>query len=258
MTGTKLAPPESMADQVFAIIRRAIMSGDLPAGHRLRIRDVAAQVGTSVMPVREAIRRLEEAGLAERVPHKGAVVRSLGLVELIHIYDARRVLETEAARRGARAITRADVQDMEGGYHRLQALVAKGDLVGALDADEDLLLVLYRAGENPVLVELIQGLWQRCRPYKIAGVQQVESDENSAWALYQPRLIEAARTNDAPLAGRVTDQSLRHAARRIEAHLAHSAREGEAREGVARRAVVGHRAPNAGGPHAGRRRSATA
>ncbi len=223
MTMPKIPPPESMADQVFTVIRRAIMSGDLPAGHRLRIRDVAAQVGTSVMPVREAIRRLEEAGLAERVPHKGAVVRRLGLVELMHIYDARRVLETEAARRGARAMTRAAVQAMERGYHRLQVLVARGDMVGALDADEDLLLSLYRAGDNPVLVELIQGLWQRCRPYKIAGVQQVDADDNSAWALYQPQLVEAARTKDAPSAGRLTDESLRHAAQRIEAQLASTA-----------------------------------
>ena len=72
------------------------MSGELPAGARLRVRDLALQVGTSVMPVREAIRRLEEAGLAERVPHKGAVVRGLTLTELEHVYDVRILLKTEA------------------------------------------------------------------------------------------------------------------------------------------------------------------
>src|SRR6478735_10170810 len=109
---TKRAETSLLTDQVYETMHEAIMNGDLPAGSRLRIRDIAAQVGTSVMPVREAIRRLEEAGLAERVPHKGAVVKRLGLVELMHIYDARRVLETEAARRGARAMTRAAVQAM--------------------------------------------------------------------------------------------------------------------------------------------------
>src|SRR3954447_20082155 len=73
------------------------MSGELPAGARLRVRDLALQVGTSVMPVREAIRRLEEAGLAERVPHKGAVVKRLTLTELEHVYDVRILLETAAA-----------------------------------------------------------------------------------------------------------------------------------------------------------------
>ena len=224
MTMMKVAPPESMADQVFTLIRRAIMSGELPAGHRLRIRDIAAQVGTSVMPVREAIRRLEETGLAERVPNKGAVVKRLGLAELMSIYDARRVLEVHAARRGAAGITTAGAERMERSFQRLQVLVAKGDLVGALDEDEQLLLTLYRAGDNPVLVELIEGLWQRCRPYKIVGVQRAQNDgDNSAWALYQPQLVQAARRHDATLSGRLTDRSLRHAARRIEAQLAPSA-----------------------------------
>src|SRR5688572_29060773 len=81
------------------------MSGELPAGARLRVRDLALQVGTSVMPVREAIRRLEEAGLAERVPHKGAVVRRLTLTELENIYDVRILLEAEAAGLGGAVVT---------------------------------------------------------------------------------------------------------------------------------------------------------
>ena len=87
------AEPSLLTDQVYAMIREAILKGEMPAGTRLRIRDLAAQVGTSVMPVREAIRRLEEAGLAERSPHKGAVVRGLTLAELVHVYDVRRLLE---------------------------------------------------------------------------------------------------------------------------------------------------------------------
>src|SRR6478752_7460481 len=98
------------------MIHEAILNGDLPAGARLRVRDLAEQVGTSVMPVREAIRRLEEAGLAEREPHKGAVVKSLTLEELIHVYDVRRLLEVEAARSGAERISQQDCDKMQGEY----------------------------------------------------------------------------------------------------------------------------------------------
>ena len=48
---------------------------------------------TDQVHVREAIRRLEEAGLAEREPHKGAVVKGLTLEELVDAYDVRRLLE---------------------------------------------------------------------------------------------------------------------------------------------------------------------
>ena len=84
--------PTLLTDQVYAVLHEAIISGEMPAGSRLRVRDLAEQVGTSVMPVREAIRRLEEAGLAEREPHKGAVVKGLTLAELVHVYDVRRLL----------------------------------------------------------------------------------------------------------------------------------------------------------------------
>jgi DNA-binding GntR family transcriptional regulator len=59
VTLPKRVTPTLLTDQVYAVLHEAIISGELPAGSRLRIRDLAAQVGTSVMPVREAIRRLE-------------------------------------------------------------------------------------------------------------------------------------------------------------------------------------------------------
>lgn len=112
-----------LADQVYASLHEAILSGELPAGSRLRIRDIAEQVGTSVMPVREAIRRLEEAGLAERSPHKGAVVRTHSLEELIHVYEVRRILEVAAARAGAPLIDEAGLQGMREQYELMTAAV---------------------------------------------------------------------------------------------------------------------------------------
>src|SRR5215471_16650362 len=110
------AEPSLLADQVYAVIREAILKGEMPAGTRLRVRDLAEQVGTSVLPVREAIRRLEEAGLAERSPHKGAVVKGLTLEELVHVYDVRRLLEVEAARLGVARIVPADCDKMQTEY----------------------------------------------------------------------------------------------------------------------------------------------
>lgn len=216
-TITKVSPPSLMTDQVFTAIQDAIMSGEMPAGYRLRIRDIAAQVGTSVMPVREAIRRLEEAGLAERVPNKGAVVKGLTLEELVHVYDVRRVLEAEAARQGAGAISAADAEAMQHHYEQILTAVSDGDLVGALDADEAMLETLYRASGNPVLTDLIRGLWRRCRPYKIAGARRAaEESDDSQWSLFPPQIVESARQNDPRAAAALTEESLRSASRRIE------------------------------------------
>jgi DNA-binding GntR family transcriptional regulator len=216
---SRLDEPSLLTDRVFTAIHEAIMSGELPAGARLRVRDLATQVGTSVMPVREAIRRLEEAGLAERAPHKGAVVKRLTLTELEHVYDVRILLETEAAGVGGRVVTPDSCTRMEQLCGEIKQDVEDGRIVDALNHDEALLTVLYAAGGNPVLLEMIRGLWQRCRPYKILGARRaLEYSDGTLWS-FQPRIVEAARNHDARAAATITRQSLLSAKARIKETL---------------------------------------
>jgi DNA-binding GntR family transcriptional regulator len=214
--------PTLLADQVYDVLHRAIVSGELPAGSRLRIRDVADQVGTSVMPVREAIRRLEAGGFAHRQPHKGAVVKGLTLAELVHVYDVRKVLEREAARRGAERISPEGCARMEAGYGFLRAAIAEGRLEDHLRLDEALLTVLYDASGNPVLVKTIQNLWLQCRAYKTVGIKSTfdATASNELLWCYQRDLVAAARANDPDAAAAATDASLDVAAAGIRRRLA--------------------------------------
>ena len=220
MVVSRLEEPSLLTDRVFTAIHEAIMSGELPAGARLRVRDLAAQVGTSVMPVREAIRRLEEAGLAERVPHKGAVVKGLTLVELEHIYDVRILLESEAAELGGGAVTPESCERMWQLRDDMVRAVDDRRTVDALNHDEALLTILYAAAGNPVLLDMIRGLWQRCRPYKILGARRaLESPDGSTLWTFQPRIVEAARSHDGAAAAALTRESLRSDRARIEQTL---------------------------------------
>jgi DNA-binding GntR family transcriptional regulator len=217
---SKLAETTLLTDQVYDTIHDAILNGDLPAGARLRIRDLADQVGTSVMPVREAIRRLEAAGLAERVAHKGAVVKGLTLEELVHVYDARRVLEVEASRLGGLHVSATDCDRMQVEYDRMRLALVERRVVDVLDHDEALLDILYTASGNPVLLELIRNLWERCRGYKIVGAQGTmdSGDDESLWR-YQHQLVAAARSND-PGISLISEASVIDATNRIKALLA--------------------------------------
>jgi DNA-binding GntR family transcriptional regulator len=220
---SRLEEPALLTDRVFTAIHEAIMSGELPAGARLRVRDLAAQVGTSVMPVREAIRRLEEAGLAEREPHKGAVVKRLTLTELEHVYDVRILLETEAAGLGAAVVVPESRARMSQLCDEIARAVEHGQIVDALNHDEALLTVLYAAGGNPVLLEMIRGLWQRCRPYKILGARRaLESSDGTLWS-FQPRIVDAVRNRDRRATATITRESLLSAKARIEETLSASA-----------------------------------
>ena len=207
---TRPVTPTLVADQVYEVLENRILTGSLASGSPLRVRDLAATVGTSVMPVREAIRRLEEAGLATRIPHRGAVVRTFTVAELIHIYDVRITLEVKAAAKGARHVSAAGLKRMEASCRKMQLAVEEGRVVDALDLDEDVLRTLYAASGNPVLVSTIEQLWLQCRPYKVIGA--------TLWSP-QPALIRALATGDTAAVSTITADSLSGALRRLELRL---------------------------------------
>jgi DNA-binding GntR family transcriptional regulator len=208
-----------VADQVYELLARRIFDGELAAGDRLPVRDLAEQVGTSVMPVRQAIRVLVENGLAVTEPHRGARVREFTVHELLDLYEVRTLLETEAARKAARAVTGSDLQEMRSACERMYRAVVQRRVTDALDQDEALLRILYRTGGNDVLVASIESLWLQCRPYKVIGARAaIEAHDSSLWTP-QPALIDALADGDTDLAVTITHDSLVSARRRLEREL---------------------------------------
>jgi DNA-binding GntR family transcriptional regulator len=221
--GTRFGPrgvaSSLVADQVYEILANDIFTGRLPAGTRLPVRDVAEQVGTSVMPVREAIRLLVENGLAVSHPHRGARVREFSHRELIQIYDVRSILEIEATRQGAEHVTPADLEEMRAACDRLYRAVVQLRVTDALDEDEVLLRRLYRAGGNAVLLDTIESLWIQCRPYKVIGARAaIETHDSSLWAP-QPALVDALQAGNTELAIEINRDSVAAARRRLEAQI---------------------------------------
>jgi DNA-binding GntR family transcriptional regulator len=208
------------SDQVYDVVAGRIFRGELPAGARLRIRDLAEQVGTSVMPVREAIQQLVKNGLAVSEPHRGARVREFTTRELIDIYDARSVLEIEAVRRAAERVTPADLAAMRAACERMYRAVVHARVDDALDEDEKLLRIVYSAADNPVVMNLIELLWTQCRAYKVMGATAaIERHDPSLWEP-QPALIEALARGDVDQVTAITHDSIAAARTRLEAALA--------------------------------------
>ncbi|MDO5501092.1 MAG: GntR family transcriptional regulator [Propionibacteriaceae bacterium] len=211
-SGVVAAP---LAEQVFNHLRSAITNGDLPPGHRLRVREVAAQAGTSIMPVRIAISQLVEAGLATQEPYKGARVSGFGVAELVELYDLRILLESEAARLGARNADGHLVSRMVERWELLQQAAARADYSEALQLDEKLLGELYASAGSNLLVSTIHGLWDRSWPYKVLWLKSGSAQEgNSVWR-YKPQLIEAARQKDGERAAEVIGESYEAAKQKL-------------------------------------------
>lgn len=221
MSLAPLGEPSLLTDRVYGALREAIRSGEIPPGARLRLRDLAAQLGTSPMPVREAISRLEQNGLVVRQPHRGAIVADLTPAELAHVYDTRLLLEVETTRLGCRAVGTGEVARMRAAQDQMRAAVAAGRVGEALDLDEAMLAILYAAGGNPVLLGLVQDLWQRCRAFKLLGAAAADpsGSDAGAWST-QRRLLDAVAGGDVEAAVAVTRESLASSQRRIRGMLA--------------------------------------
>lgn len=195
-----------LADQVFEVLRQRITRGEWAPGSHLRIKEVAALVGTSEMPVREAFRRLAQAGLIVLEPYKGATIPALHVSDLEHIYDVRILLEAEAGRQGAQRISADGVDVMRRHWVLLQKASARGDIVDAVVEDENVLSTLYGAGENDILVGLVKTIWDNCRSYKSLWVSNALEQGLATWS-HIPALIDAAAHNDSHLAFRILERT---------------------------------------------------
>lgn len=129
MTATPQLRRSSTADEVVALLRARIVSGELPPGTQLREVHLAREVGISRPTLREALQGLRQEGLVRHEPHRGMFVATLGAPEIRDIYSVRRVIEAPAARAAHRA-SAAGLEAVGTAFERLAA--SEGDDVGKI------------------------------------------------------------------------------------------------------------------------------
>jgi DNA-binding GntR family transcriptional regulator len=113
---------QNASDAAVQLIRSAIVDGRLQPGERLREEELARELGISRTPVREALRTLQEEGLVESAPHRGATVRTYEIEDLDELYDMRALLEGHAARRAASRISATEIAKLRGSCDRFETL----------------------------------------------------------------------------------------------------------------------------------------
>lgn len=96
---TRASRPTTSEEFAYHALRTDILTGRIKAGSRVVQSEVAEQLGISVTPVREAMRRLHTEGLVELAPHRGATVGRLELAKVREIYDLRILLEPRLVER---------------------------------------------------------------------------------------------------------------------------------------------------------------
>jgi len=113
--------PQNTVEQATQRIREAILTGEFTSGARLKTAELAAKLGVSTMPLREALRKLEGEGLVEIEPNRGATVRQLDQGFVSDLYELNTEIRIFAVRRGMSRLTLERIRDLEalaGAYAR--------------------------------------------------------------------------------------------------------------------------------------------
>lgn len=149
--------------RVAAYLREAILGGDLRPGDRIRQEEVAAKLGASRLPVREALRMLEAEGLTEHEPHKGARVPQLSQHEVDVIYRMRERLEPLALAESLPQLSEADHEQLEEVQQRIEA---NTDLEKFLDLDREFHMLTYSGCAIDPLMANVTRLWNSTQHYR--------------------------------------------------------------------------------------------
>lgn len=152
------AEAPTATDRVYQAVYRAVMEHRLEPGQRLREEAMAAEFGVSRTVVRQALQRLAQDQVIELLHNRGARVPEPGEADARHVFEARRMVECEVARRLGGRLGPAQVAELEALAHDEAEADRRGDRPEAIRLSGEFHNALARMHGNPVYVRLLSGL----------------------------------------------------------------------------------------------------
>lgn len=163
-----IAPVESgtLGQRVYGGLRDFLMAGQLKPGQKLTLRELAAALNVSPMPVREAVRRLAVEGALEILPNRRIRVPVVTKSRFRELLRIRVALEGLAVEEATRRIRSEDVDRIEALNRTFTAEMGRRQADGArlFRINKDIHFILYEAAGMPVLLSQIEGLWLQIGP----------------------------------------------------------------------------------------------
>jgi DNA-binding GntR family transcriptional regulator len=170
--------PKSKADHAYELIRQRVLDGESAPGDRLVIEQIAREINVSVVPVREAIRRLEAEGYVTYTRNVGATVTTIDLDRYPDTVEALAVLEGVAIGLAARHVTAADLAEARALNEALRRSVDALDPVQFTRTNQLFHRTLYRRCPNRHILTMVTKEWEL-----------VETTRRSAFSFIPERAI---------------------------------------------------------------------
>ena len=156
-----------LRDVVFHTLREAILRGELKPGERLMELQLAAKLGVSRTPIREAIRMLEQEGLAVTIPRKGAEVAKMTEKDMRDVLQVREALDELAASIACEQMTAEQLEGLKATMREFEEYTKTGNVKKIAEADVKFHDIIYQATGNPKLVNIVSNLREQMYRYRI-------------------------------------------------------------------------------------------
>jgi len=217
---------DTLHGRIYQELRKALMSGAMRPGQALSYRSLAEALGTSPMPVRDAVRRLITERALEARPNRTIVVPKLSIERIEEVYKIRIALEGLAAEQAAARIQDRDIAELRGLEEEMEAAQKTGAVRKYVDLNWRFHFKIYGLAGMPQLTELIESLWLQIGP--MINKQLAAFDHHQA-------AIDALARRDGPATREAIDKDLSEARETLIARMRTDQDEEEAKPVRARR-----------------------
>ncbi len=202
----------TLNDLAYARLKHALLSGRLEPGTTLTLRELAAQLGTSMMPVREAVTRLSAESALCVLPNRGIVVPALDADTAAELWRLRILLEGDACAEAARRAGAAELERIRALCAAVETHGRAGDLHGVLEANSDFQFAIYEAARGPIALRIIESLRMKSVPHCTAAIRRMLAQHpayfDECWRNHDA-LVEALAGRDGEQARAIKVRDLR-------------------------------------------------
>ncbi len=216
MLATKFSRVENstLNEKVYEELRRAIMSARLQPGESVTLRGLAVALGTSVMPIRDAVRRL----VAERALEMGT--RSVRVPLLTRrrfdeVCAVRCIVEGEAAGLAAKRIEPADLEELKSLNEKIAASLKREDMTTAFKHNQVFHFTVYQAAGIDLILPIIENLWLLAGPYLVVPASrkaQLRASYREGGVVQHTKLLDALRARKSDVAAKAIRDDIRETA----------------------------------------------
>lgn len=193
-----------LRDDVYERLRDAIVDGTLEPGEQLRDQELSVWLGVSRTPVREALLRLQQAGLVASVPGRSTVVTSIDTRATAHAMSVVAAMHRLAVLEAVGRLTRGDLRAMRAANKRFAAALRAGDVDAALEADDELHDIPVAASGNGAVVAVLEQFTPLLR--RVERLRFSTLPGRASVVLHE-RLIDLCEAGDAEGAAEVSWQT---------------------------------------------------